>query len=194
VCKRNGENGTVLCNQPMKRRAFTLFEIVIAIGLMAVVTGISVAGYRSYNRRQTVTAVARRIRQVMNEAKANATAVRMDCDICGNDGTGAATDHFCDGRNDRVFQGWRVQFILAGMGWTSGSYSWNGMCGGQAFMSSNESLPANIRIRVTSATPVLFKPGGGGTDLLANLTVNVRWGTDASTMQTVTVSRDGLVQ
>lgn len=176
-------------------QGFSLIEILVTISLMAVMIGVTATGYRNYNRRQTATAAAQRFRQVLQEANANATAGKIDCSVCGG------ANGKCDGSNDDLpLVGWRVSILgIADMGggWVVGAYSLRGACGAvdspTTFPGRGENFSPNVWVNPSVST-VTFMSGGAGTNLGASMTVNFRWKTEASTLQTVTVLTNGLVQ
>lgn len=168
----------------MKKRrglGFSLIEILIALALVGVTMGLTLKGYGTYNRRQTVTAAAKRIRQVLNEAKANATAYRIDCSLCGGG------DGNCDGVNDLQLVGWEVGPFAADR------FRVRGQCGSGPtyFMPRIEIFNGITFTSAPAGSAVIFKPGGAGTNLTGNLAVTATgWGYS----ETVTVNPGGLVQ
>jgi hypothetical protein len=149
--------------------------------------GLTLRGYGTYSRRQTVTAAAKRIRQVLNEAKANANAYKIDCSVCGG------LNGLCDGTNDDLpLAGWEAGRESAD------TFRIRGQCGND--LDSNPTCPNNTCFMLKSDTftgvsiasaaqRVVFRPGGAGVSNAVTFTVS-GWGYS----ETVTVSSGGLVQ
>jgi hypothetical protein len=178
-----GKNwGNLLCQKSMRARAFSLIETLVAISLTGLMVGLITTGYRNYNRRQQVETAADRFRQVLNTAKANAAAYRIDCSICGG------IDMKCDGRGDLFLYGWRVEMV------DGNTFYIRGECGAghTEFMRQDEDFPPGVNFGPSTSLPsILFKPGGAGTDR-TSFSAIIRNSDGYS--ETVTVSSDGLVQ
>ncbi len=176
----------------MTRRAFSLIEILVTLSLSGIMVGVLLTGYRNSNRRQTVTAAARRIRQILNEAKANATAYRIDCSLCGGDGA-------CDGVNDLPLRGWEAglvaagQFRITGQCGTDNALRWcaplipatTNVC----FMERTDTF-TGVNIVSGGSSSVLFRPRGAGVTSATSYVISNAWGYS----ETVTVNARGLVQ
>lgn len=151
------------------RKGFTLIEIVVAVSLMTAMSGVMMAQYNQYNRRQTIESVTDRMAQVFTEAKVNALSGKKDCYVCGG------TDYQCNNQNDNPLLGWRVQINPPGV--TRG-YRIQGICtdisGAEVpFMIREQQFPDNVDISTLSETEVTFYPLNGGTDLNESLYVTV---------------------
>ncbi len=132
-----------------KNRSFTLIEVMIAIGVMLVVTSMVISGFGTYNRTQQVNAAEERLRQVFQEARANAFAGKIDCAVCGG------SDGICNGLSGDVpLGGWRV--TVGGSG-----YTLEGYCGGNSFLARTESYGSGITGTTTCGGPVIFYASGG---------------------------------
>ena len=108
----------------MRRRGFTLLELVVAMGLVVVMAGVVVAGFRNYSRQQGVRTTQARVRQLYQQARSQATSGKMDCAACGG------ADLKCDGLDDAIFMGWRVRVV------GGNQMALEGACGTATFGSS----------------------------------------------------------
>ena len=144
-------------------KGLSLVETVLAMGIVVMMIGFITGAYINYNKGQKVVAATARLEQVFKEAKSNAAAHKIDCNVCGG------ADHTCDGVNDIPLIGWNVT-ITTGTG--NPGYTLQGNCGGNLFMTRNESF-SGIDIETLHATSVTFRTQGQGTDLTQNLYVNV---------------------
>jgi len=177
-----------------KRWGLTLIEMIIAVALLATLTGTIIAKYNDFGKIQTATAVWNRMQQVFKEAKTNALSGKKDCAVCGGaDGT-------CNEESDSRLLGWRVNINPGGVN----GYSIEGLCNNPAdptspftFMQRTEVFPDNATISVITAGPIpvdvniLFKPLNGGTNRTSNLNLRV---TDASgNYNSILVDTDGEV-
>lgn len=145
----------------MKKSGVTLIEIIIVMGLMALVTLAVVTNYSGSTRRQTVVGAAEEIRTAFFQARANAASGRKDCGTCG------AAGGVC-GTGDSPLQGWEVNVSTTT---NPVAYTVRGVCSPlpyptgvpTPFLTKSESLPTGVTVTVAGGVmPVLFRPVGGG--------------------------------
>jgi prepilin-type N-terminal cleavage/methylation domain-containing protein len=165
------------------KRGFTLIEVVLVIGLLAIMSGLTLAGYAKYNQKQKAVTAAARIKQVFKEAKSDAAAHKIDCEVCGG------IDKTCDGNNDTPLTGWNVTIT------SPTSYRIRGICGAAAiFFMSRSEVFEGVTISTVGSNNVTFKPGGQGTNLpVASMSVTVRQ-SNGTNPQTFTIFRSGEIQ
>ncbi len=152
------------------KKGFTMVEIIMAIGLVTVMSGAILAQYIRYNQQRTAQTTAERLAQVFAEARTNAEGGKIDCNICGG------VNNICDNQNDAVFLGWRVSMITAH---GANGYEIEGECfdsshGTLTFMNRTEQFPTTALISSPNGTQVLFKPLNGGTDLTSSMYLSVQ--------------------
>jgi prepilin-type N-terminal cleavage/methylation domain-containing protein len=148
------------------RKGFTLVEIVVAVSLMTAMSGVMMAQYSQFNRRQSVNMATDRIAQVMAEARVNAQSGKKDCYVCG----GAA--HDCNNNSDdSILNGWRVSINpTPGPGnvppGVTNGYRIEGICGTTSFFVRDQQFPNNVVISTQGGVrAVTFLPVNGGTNL-----------------------------
>ena len=146
------------------RRAFTLVEVLVAMGLGVGMLGFGMSNFRDSVRRQTVEQSAEKINQVLQQARSNALAGKKDCSIC-KCGAGPAPTNV-------PLIGWEVAF-------TSNSYTLRGLCGTNPlaptpfYTSGVRPLPVGVVMTTSPGSAVTFKPLGAGTNLTDNYSVMV---------------------
>lgn len=134
-----------------KTTGFTLIEIVITMSIMVILVSLGVAKFTQYGLQQKQKAAIARMRQVFQEAKANAVSGKKDCAVCGG------SDEICNGGADELpLTGWSVN-VFDGT-----HYQLRGECGiNSEFMVRDEVLPARIeRAGPCNFNKLLFKPDG----------------------------------
>lgn len=133
------------------RRGFTLFEILLALGLLTIMTGLIVPTYLRTGRIQTVRAATEKIKQAYIQARDGALSGKKDTGVCGAN----------------PLQGWMVQ-VTSGTPYTllvQGVCSTNDYPGAYtAFFTRSENLPTGITVNFSTGLPngILFRPGGQG--------------------------------
>jgi prepilin-type N-terminal cleavage/methylation domain-containing protein len=165
------------------RTGFTLIETMIALSIVLVLISVSISRYVQYNQRQAARATIDRVRQVFEQAKANAISGKKDCVTCG--GANQKCDSIVEVPADRVLNGWRVQIVYG----APFRYTLDGLCGGVSFLSKTENFPANITFN-GSCGSVTFNTTGGTNLAPASCFVRAVGG---GTTYTVTLTRDGTV-
>lgn len=66
------------------KKAFTLVELLVTIGLITILTSVVLARFNDYSKKQKAVNAAERIRQVIIEAKTNNLAKKINENVCGN--------------------------------------------------------------------------------------------------------------
>ncbi len=165
------------------RTGFTLIEMMIAISIVLVLISISISRYVQYNQKQAARATVDRVRQVLEQAKANAISGKKDCGICG--GANQKCDSIVEVPADRVLNGWRVQLVYG----ATRSLTLDGLCGGVSFLPKTDNFPGNFTFTGTCGS-ITFNTTGGTN--LGPASCFVRAAGGGITYQ-VTLTRDGAV-
>ena len=128
------------------RRGFTIVELIVSFGVIAILIGTGVSISQQAQRRQAVIQTAEGLSAAMKTARENALAGKKDTIACG-----AA-----------LLDGWRVVVLANG-------YRLEGVCG-SAFFSKTKNYTGGI---INSPTPtVLFKPLALGASPATIITVS----------------------
>lgn len=114
------------------KRGFTLIEVLVAVGIMMVLTVGGVLNMKAFNDRQQVAAAAGKLESGLKQARANALAGEKTSGCVG------------------VLDGWRV--VTAGSG-----YTLEESCGGV----NVDPVVESLGVTVTGAD-ILYKPLGQG--------------------------------
>lgn len=81
---------------------FTLIEILVAIGILAILMALSISGYSSLNQRQTLLSAGQTMKNIIRDAQSRAYSGELDCSIGACDCTvGSASS----------LKGWYVDFV-----------------------------------------------------------------------------------
>lgn len=123
-------------------RGYTLLELIIVIAVIAVLSGLTVTSYNTFNEEKKLDTQAKNFIAVLDLAHDKA----------------ASADLYDSGCTD--FRGYRVSIT------SSSAYSFNFVCGGSPTLIQSYTLPLGTAFNVSSAS-VLFKPLSGETDLTA---------------------------
>jgi len=143
------------------KKGFTLLEILVVLGVIAIVAGVGLANLRNRNSDERVVESAEKLKQAFLQAKSQAQSGKKDCRLCG------AVSGVC-GTGDVPLLGWRVSL------WPAPSYSILGLCGIITFSTLGPiNLPIGVGVSTTGGSSVLFYPGGLGTDLLNPMQITV---------------------
>jgi len=167
------------------KKGFTLVEMLVSLGLVAMLAGIGFASTLRSNAQKEVTESAEMIRQSFMQAKSMAQAGKKDCTVCG------ATGGVC-GNGDTPLVGWRTT-IVAG---TPVTMEIHGECGTvipytQFFASGSKSFPSRVTLTLTGSGNVVFYPLNKGTNLGSTTTVRLSSTITGLTSKTFTISRQG---
>ncbi len=163
------------------KRAFTLIEILIAVGLMTILMSVMLARFNNYAKNQKAITAAERIRQVIIEAKTNMVARKIDCSVCGG------ADKMCNNSpDDTPLDYWQVSFSTP----DPASYTILGNCGGvgKDFFIRTESFPGvNLVVTLTGGY-IRFLP-----DLVTNQTATrlIRTRINNLVLKTVNITANG---
>jgi len=145
------------------KKGFTLVELLVALGVVAIVAGVGLTNLRGRNRDERVVESAEKLKQAFLQAKSQAQSGKKDCGACG------AVSGVC-GSGDVPLLGWRVSL----WGTTPPSYSILGICGAITFYTAGPiSLSDGVAVGTVGGTSVLFTPRGLGTDLTGAVAVTV---------------------
>jgi prepilin-type N-terminal cleavage/methylation domain-containing protein len=146
------------------KKGFTLVELLVALGVVAIVAGVGLTNLRGRNRDERVVESAEKLKQAFLQAKSQAQSGKKDCRLCG------AVSGVC-GTGDVPLLGWRVSLWPT----TPPSYSILGLCDVIPFSTLGPiNLSDGVAVNTSGGSSVLFIPQGLGTDLPgASMTVQV---------------------
>lgn len=149
------------------KKAFSLVELLVVLGIVAILAGIGFASTLRSNEQKKITESAETIRQYFMQAKSYAQAGKKDCSACG------ATGGVC-GNGDNPMLGWRVTINTA----SPPEFEMHGECAIVAaptptpfFRTGQKKVPT--RVTVTGPVDVLFKPRNEGTNLAVDVTITI---------------------
>ncbi|KKS96695.1 MAG: hypothetical protein UV73_C0009G0046 [Candidatus Gottesmanbacteria bacterium GW2011_GWA2_43_14] len=83
----------------VKNEGFTIIEIVVTIGIILVLLGISFSGYATVSRRQKLTTSGQNLKNMLRDVQSRAYNGEVDCSVCD-----------CDVDSQVFFEGWLVDF------------------------------------------------------------------------------------
>lgn len=159
---------------------FTLIEILVTIGVIALLSGIGLASYNQFNRKQILDQAAKTLKSDLRLAQSKALAGLKDCTVgvCGGTSGGCGNDG-----SEKSLDGWFVSF-------TDRLYTLYGSCGGgtTTFSTKTISLPTNVSFNPVPSA-VRFQPLNQGVNLAQTLTL-----TAFGLSKTVTVSISGEIE
>ena len=162
----------------LRVKGFSLVEMMVALGLVAIMSGIGLASTLRSNEQKKITESAEMARQFFMQAKSMAQAGKKDCAICG------ATGGVC-GRGDTPLAGWRTIITSA----SPVTLVVRGECGASTFFSSTKTFPNRIILNATRN--VLFLPLNKGTNLNNPVTITINSTMNLLTSKTFTISPQG---
>ncbi len=122
---------------------FTLIELIVVIGVTALILGISLSYYNNFTAQQQLRAEARKIVDVLELAKNKAAA---------GDSPGT-----CNGG----FEGYRINFTAPN------SYSINACCGGTCSSIATYTIQSNVSVTIQSSGCIKFRQLAAGLDTSA---------------------------
>lgn len=136
------------------RSAFTLIELLISVGIVSILLGVSFAGYASLNQRQTLISAGQTVKSILRDAQSRAISNEVDCSVCS-----------CVPSGSNVFSGWTVDFFAKEI---------YGQCGASNFSNKQFNLSPDIVItpHITPPTIILFKKYPPGAAQKASLCVS----------------------
>ncbi|MEX1052550.1 MAG: prepilin-type N-terminal cleavage/methylation domain-containing protein [Patescibacteria group bacterium] len=130
---------------------FTLFEVIIVVGIIAILSGISFAYYNNYSEAKNLESEAKSIANTLSLAsKKTSSGDQINC---------------------TNFIGHRIFFQLSGNQW---NYYMQKCCGSNLTCDeelsdlSSHSLPTNISITSAAVNTILFKKLGSGVVINSN--------------------------
>lgn len=158
-------------------KGFTLIEILVAITVIGILSGVGIASYQNYNRRQILSQTAQDLANTLRFAQDKALSGEKDCAsaYCGG-GDGA-----CDGINDKNLRGWYVVI-------SQNQYEIYGYCGDIKFSSKTTDLSARKITLSPFPNEFLFKPLGSGVSNTGGWTVTLRNVSNNTVVVSVTVT------
>ncbi len=127
---------------PLIQKGFTMIEMIVVFGIMAVLSTIAVAAFVNYNRTQILQVAVSDVSSVLGLAKSRAIS-QAKPDQCTN--------------TSQVLNGYEVDLNIA-----NNSYTLVADCGGTNQYNSNHftiqtyKLPKNITFGTSSQTPIFF--------------------------------------
>jgi prepilin-type N-terminal cleavage/methylation domain-containing protein len=171
------------------RRAFTLIEVMVTLGLVALVAGLGMRFSVRSTEQKRITEAAQTIRQYYSQAKSLAQAGRKDCGLCG------AAGGVC-GNGDNPLLGWRITLNTTV---TPVTYELHGECAISAlptptpfFSTGTKTLPNSVTVTVTgSGSNVLFYPLNKGTNMSSASTLSVSSTMTGLTTKSFNISAQG---
>ena len=168
------------------KKAFTLIELILVVGLVTVMTSASLTGFVNYNRRQVVVATTEALKQAHRLARANVIAGKVDCAVCES---GVGDDNTCNGVGgvESPVAYWRVGTAVVGGVW---QVITNGVCSTSVFMQKTQIFNPSIQI-VQSCANVQYLSNGTSNAPVAGCNYTVSW--LGSFPQSFSVTRSGLV-
>lgn len=81
----------------MSKNAFTIIELLISVGIISIILGVSFAGYARLNQRQTLISAGQNLKNMLRDAQNRAVNAELDC------GTGKCD---CISGADTGYSGW----------------------------------------------------------------------------------------
>jgi len=151
---------------------FTLIEVLVAVGIIGILTSIGVSSYNSFNAKKQVESVAEELKTNLRLVQSKAVNNEKDSSVCSS----------------TPLDGWVADFS---------SNSYYGQCGIPTFGSKtlvdldvDDDGTDDISLSWNGA--ILFKVLGG-TDLASDITITVSDGVPARNVE-VTVSTSGEIE
>ncbi len=158
---------------------FTLIELIVSLGVIAMVTGIILAGYSRFNQRQNLISAGQNLKSILEDAKSRTAVSEIDCRVCGG----------CTPSASSNFNGWYVDFVAKKI---------YGKCGDNIFTEKSFGLPENIKITpyITPPTGLLFNYSPSGiSSITPNQDLSICLSQDnlPNTFFEINVSRTGVI-
>src|SRR3990167_4756721 len=100
-------------SRPKGGAGFTIIELLIAMAVIVVFMGLSLAAYAKFNQRQILLVSGQNLKKILRDVQSRAYTSEIDCDICD-----------CSANTIATLEGWYVDFS------TSEIY---GYCNNKAF-------------------------------------------------------------
>lgn len=137
---------TSLVSPKMKKNAFTLIELLIAVSLIGLLFTIGIAYYQNFSRQQIIVQTAKEFKNNLRHAQSKALAGEKDESVCGS------------GLTATPLEGWFVEIA-------ADSYEIYGRCGGvgNKFGSKTVQLPSTVTLEAfnesgTNVPSFYFQP------------------------------------
>ncbi|OGG15589.1 hypothetical protein A3D77_02735 [Candidatus Gottesmanbacteria bacterium RIFCSPHIGHO2_02_FULL_39_11] len=88
-------------------KGFSFVEILVVTGVISILVGVSVAGYKQFNERQKLIAAGQEMKNIIRDAQSRAYTGEIDCSdlACGCMSTSFGYDP-----SSSYLTGWRVDF------------------------------------------------------------------------------------
>lgn len=131
-------------------KGFSLIEIIVVVGVISILMGTSIAGYRQFNERQKLIAAGQQMKNIIRDAQSRAYTGEINCSSCGCTPTSPGYNP-----SSSYLSGWRVDF---------GGKKVEGVCANttpfttKTFSSYSLSSDVTLTQPVGVPTGVLFKP------------------------------------
>ena len=161
---------TKLPTRKMKRSAFTLIEILIAISITGILLGLGFAGFRQYSQRQVLFAAARDVKSDLRSLQQKALSGEKPAACAG-----------------KILEGYRFDIVSGGT-----QYKMLARC--QLDVEINLQNLDGFTISPTG-TQILFKVLGQGTNILSGTSSTIRLTQTGTTKYIeLTVSAEGSIK
>lgn len=128
---------------------FTLIELVVSLGVVVLLMGVTLASFARLQQRQSLTNAGASLKNVMRDSQSRSFTGEIDCSVCN-----------CDAPVGQLFSGWYVDISKS---------EFYGDCSGNEYSNRSYSLPAEIIVTpyITPPTRILFKSNPPGVDQAA---------------------------
>lgn len=151
---------------------FTLIELIVVVVIIITLTGLGIAGYNSFNQRQTLRQAAEEVKSNLRDAQNRALSGEKDCTIC------RGADLTCGTNDDPVLNYWL--FSITG----ATTYTISGSCGALAFGSKSFTLATGLSFSPATLN-IYFKTLAHGITNQGTVTITI---TQASTGNTINIT------
>lgn len=166
------------------RIGFSLVELMVTVGLIAILSGAGFATTLRSNEQKRITESAETIRQYFVQAKSLALAGKKDCTACGS------SSGVCGSSSAEVaLSGWETTLSMG----PPVTLEMHGECGSTNFFSTGvKTMPSSIR--VNASRTVIFYPLNNGTNLSGDRTITVSSSTTGLTSKSFVITRQGEIR